>query len=436
MKRKIGASFRAAMAGAGVGLALSLALAGCKGERPKAGPIAVEFWHAMGGESGRLINELAVEFNAANPEVWILPRYQGGYSQFSQKLMASVIAGTNPPLAQMYSNWTTRCLALGRLRPMEDFFAGPQGLSREEVEDFFPAFLADNEWEGRIATLPFNKSAYLAYYNTQMLKAAGFEAPPRTWIEFRRAARAMTRAAPGQPKVFGFGLRPRLEIFTALFYSADGRYLTADSRAPQLGPEAGATLLFLNELIGTDQSVYVDDDYPDGPFAAGRIGSFFSTSASMPYVNKVVAGRFEWITAPLPTPDGQPGPTLFQGTNLGIFANHPEAVQQAAWRFVRFLTAPKTTARWAMGTGFLPVRLQALSDGDFQAFLEANPNCRTAVEQIGRARFEPKPDYWDRARRTAEDLVAECLYGRVGPGETLERMRREIQGMIDYAQAP
>ncbi|MCX7016031.1 MAG: ABC transporter substrate-binding protein [Candidatus Sumerlaeota bacterium] len=411
-------------------------LAGCNRETPSGGPVAVEFWHAMSGESGRLLDELAREFNAANSDLLILPRYQGSYSQFSQKLMAAVIARTNPPLAQVYSHWATRFMELERLRPIEDFFAGPFGLTPDEIDDFFPAFLNDNQWSGRTWTLPFNKSAYVAYYNLDLLRAAGFEQPPATWDDFRRAAGAMTEREGDQTAVFGFAIRPRLEIFTAFFYGADGRYLGPDGRSPALGLDAAATLALLTDMIQKEKTVRVDDDYPEGPFAAGRTACFLSTSATMTYVAQAVAGRFAWAVAALPTPDGKPAAVLFQGTNIGIFANHPEPVQQGAWRFTRFLVSPRTTARWAIGSGYLPVRRLALADPELQAFAEANANFRVALDQIPRARFEPKPDWWDRYRRAAQEQVAECLYGRATPTQTLEKMRESMKEMIGYSQPP
>ena len=50
-----------------------------------------------------------------------------------------------------------------------------------------------------------------------------------------------------------------------------------------------------------------------------------------------------------------------QGPNIGIFSSATSAEKLYAWLFIKLLTSTDNTARWAMNTGYLPVRLSAYS---------------------------------------------------------------------------
>lgn len=48
-----------------------------------------------------------------------------------------------------------------------------------------------------------------------------------------------------------------------------------------------------------------------------------------------------------------------QGPNIGIFSNASANEKLFAWLFIKYLTDTDNTAKWAMSTGYLPVRLSA-----------------------------------------------------------------------------
>ncbi|MBN2504791.1 MAG: extracellular solute-binding protein [Bacilli bacterium] len=50
-----------------------------------------------------------------------------------------------------------------------------------------------------------------------------------------------------------------------------------------------------------------------------------------------------------------------QGPNIGVFSNASANEKLFAWLFIKWLTTSENTARWAMDTGYLPVRLSSYS---------------------------------------------------------------------------
>jgi len=184
--------------------------------------VTISFWHAMGGALGTTLTELIQKFHDENPGITVDLIHQGGYSALQQKLIAAVAAGEPPTLAQQYENWTT--LWLDALVDLDLF------LPEETLGSFLPQF--DQLFEGRMVTVPFNKSILVLYYRPDLVPN-----PPTTWAELRAAAEALTT-----DDVYGYGFSggsPGGLMFTMMPYAwanggtgRRGRVAPAVSRTP------------------------------------------------------------------------------------------------------------------------------------------------------------------------------------------------------------
>ena len=399
--------------------------------------LRVEFWHAMSGpEAGEVIASFVREFEQLHPDIHVVPVYQGNYNQLSQKLIASVIARSNPVIAQMYEGWTSRFLTRNLLDPVQNYLSGEDGLTSAEIEDIWEPFRLNNTWEGRLVTLPFNKSGYVLCANMDMLRAKGYERPPRTWEELRRMSRDLTVREPGRSNasVYGLLMRSRIEALSIFLFRSGGGYLSDDWKSA-ISPnrEALETLRFIRTMSVEDGSAYVDSGYPSTPFGAGQVAMFVHSSAAFAFNDQAVRGKFQWAAAPVPYPEGRKGGVLFQGTNIGIFARpHPPEVRRAAWKFLRFITSTRNAARWSIATGYVPVRKSCLDLPEMKDFLDRNPNYRVPIDLIPEATFDPRPDYWDQMRPQIETYALDAINGRLAPEEAMKRIEEKLREIIAY----
>jgi multiple sugar transport system substrate-binding protein len=413
-----------------IGLLLmgSMGLVGCA-KKEKA---AISFWHSMADEQAAAINEIAHEFETLNPGISVQPIYQGSYDQLHQKLIAAITSRTTPALAQMYESWTSQFLSRNLLAPVQEFFQGPDGLSQEEIEDIVKAFRENNSWDGRMVTMPFNKSAYVLYVNADMLERAGLDHPPQTWDELREAAKKMTVRKDDRTEVYGFAIRPFIESLTTLYYMNGGRYLAADRKTLLLdSPEAHETLQFLVDLVQKDKVAYIESDYLSNAFGSERIAMYIGSTASFPYNDEAVGDKFHWEAAALPRVPGKEPRVLFQGTNVGIFRQPSEDETRAAWKFVKFLTNTQNATKWAIATGYLPTRYSVLNMPDMKAYLEKNPNYRVAVSQLDNGVFEPREVYWESMRLVITDQVEAALNGRKSVDEAMKEAVEKCRFELD-----
>jgi multiple sugar transport system substrate-binding protein len=421
-------------------VAACLLLAGCGPARGAAKDkrIAIQFWHAMGGaEHATALNAFARDFERLNPDVHVIPVFQGNYGQLSQKLIASVIARNSPVMAQMYEGWTARFLERNLLDPVENYFGGADGLSPEEIEDVWEPFRRNNTWGGRMVTMPFNKSCYVLYVNQDMLRAAGCARPPETWAELREAARRLTVREGGKstPKVYGFLMRAQIEAYSVLLFRAGENFLSPDGRQVVLDtPLALQALELLRGMIVEDQTAYTDNtSYPAIPFGAGKVAMYIHSSAAFPFNDTATRGKFTWIACPLPHPEGREGGILFQGTNIGIFArNHSPEERRAAWRFLKFITNTKNAARWSIDTGYVAVRKSSVETPEMQAFLKEHPNYRVPIALVPQATFDPRPSYWDEMRPQIATFALEAMNGQRSPADAIQVITRTLRQIIAY----
>jgi hypothetical protein len=108
--------------GARILLFLMIVCLSCTGvpSRSEDGQVEVVFWHAMGGPLGDMLEDtLIAEFNIQHPHIRVVPVNMGNYRALSQKIMASVMAGSPPGVAQAYETWTAQLIRGGVIVPLD-----------------------------------------------------------------------------------------------------------------------------------------------------------------------------------------------------------------------------------------------------------------------------------------------------------------------------
>ncbi len=392
-----------------------------------AGPIEVTFWHAIAQQHEIALNEIVERFEAIHPNITINAVQQGAYADLFLALVAAMSTPSRPVMSQTYESWTSQFMARDLVVPAQAFIDADADFGDAELADFFPSFLTHNTWGNVITTLPFNKSLYLLFANLDLLEAHGLGVP-QTWEELRAAAITLTDA---EARRSGFGVRPRVETFTPLFLMSGGEYVT-DGQLNIDSPAAVETLDLLIQMVHHDEVTLVESAYLTSAFGQQIVALFIGSSAGIPYTDTAVEDGFRWSVAPLPSHGDHPRRVLSQGTNVGIFADHPPEAQWAAWEFLKFLTDAENSAAFASATGFLPVRRSSLTVPSFQEFLVENPNIEIATSQLEFAAFEPRMPVWETIRSTLNRQVGQLVTNPTAEGTSFaQRMQREAMDDVE-----
>lgn len=163
----------------GLSLLMGLGLAQPKTE--------VTFLYGLGGRLGEIIRATVDTFNKSQNEVAVRAEFANSYEGVLQKALAGIAAGQPAAdILQLEVALWPRLAAAGQLtdlsalpgfKPMFDSFWGVFKLQ------------ADPDKDGKVFATPWNNSNPVTYYNPELLKKAGYSAPPRTWPEMREFAR-------------------------------------------------------------------------------------------------------------------------------------------------------------------------------------------------------------------------------------------------------
>jgi ABC-type glycerol-3-phosphate transport system substrate-binding protein len=87
----------------------------------------------------------------------------------------------------------------------------------------------------------------------------------------------------------------------------------------------------------------------------------FGSSSGLPFYQQAVAsgGKFQW-SIDMPPISGQPAIILY-GASISVYKTTPEK-ELASWLVLKYLGDKAQTTKWAINTGYLPVRQSAKQD--------------------------------------------------------------------------
>ena len=378
------------------------------------GQVTISFWHAMSGAHGEALTYLIQKFQEENPGIVVDLVYQGGYGALQQKLIAAVAAGQPPTIAQQYENWTTQWLdALVDL----DLF-----VSEEVLSDILPQF--SQIFDGRVVTVPFNKSILVLYYRPDLIPN-----PPKTWAEFEEMVAQIGKDE--EKGIYGTAFRPpNPEIFLTFLAQAGGSILSEDWKEVTINNEAGleaaefAARLAKYALI---QGAYISEAVQKGL----TIGMWIDTSAGYPYnMNAAKVAGVPLAVAPVPCYKNCA--SMIQGTNLAIFGvNQTKAQIEAAAKLIEFLLREDNIVYWAQKTGYLPVTRTAIFGKAWQEYIAQKPEQKVMTDQLLAGGFGQllHPKYMD-IRNVLITYWELLLKGQDTPKNILDALAAEIESII------
>ena len=334
-------------------------------------------------------------------------------------------------LTQAYENWVANYMLGNRLTPIENFVKDPSiGLSQAEINDFYPIMWQDGYMpDGKMWMMPFNKSNLVMYYNIDMLKEAGFNAPPKTWNEFATMVKALTKEDGSQ---WGCSVGADVDLWYAMIYEWGGQVLSKDYKTVLFDKDANAiaAVTFMNDLYKNGYIHFTTGYNYQTDFGNKKCAFTFASVASYTYMDAAVGGKFKWAEAEIPAgPKGQH--SVMYGTNVVIFGvNQSPEVQRGAWEFVKWFDAPYQTARWSMDTGYLPVRKSTLDLPVFKQFLETNPARQAGFDQLPNCLVEPPTKEWNQARTDISAELQKIYLQKISPADGLKELATKMRSYI------
>jgi sn-glycerol 3-phosphate transport system substrate-binding protein len=371
----------------GVAASGALAAAGSKRSTAFAAPavlkqsgtrVPVLYWGSFSDELGRAEQAIVEMFNESQDEVELDYQFQGNYEETAQKLTAALQARQAPDVCLLSDVWWFKFYLNGMLAPLNDFLAA----NEIDTADYVDSLYNEGVRDGVSYWLPFARSTPLFYYNVDAFAEVGLDEAPEFWSELvdaapdlvRKDGDTVTRSAFAHPNSASY----IAWLFQGVIWQHEGAYSDPDFTIRINEPNGVAAGEFYRSSTADGWATTPDD--PETDFVNGLTASIMASTGSLRGITEQVAERFEFRTAFLPKAE-QFG-CCTGGAGLAIMAGAPPEKQEAAFKFIEFVTSPEGTTFWSQNTGYMPVRKSAVESDSMQSFFAENPNFNTAVDQL------------------------------------------------------
>ncbi len=157
-------------------LAVAFAIGGFAG--PAAAKIEIQWWHAMGGALGEIVNDIAAGFNQSQSEYEVKAVYKGNYTETMTAGIAAFRSGKPPHIMQVFEVGTaTMMAAKGAIYPVHQLMAD-EGLPFDQSRYISAVIGYYTTTDGKLLSLPFNSSTPVVFWNKEAFEKAGLDRAP------------------------------------------------------------------------------------------------------------------------------------------------------------------------------------------------------------------------------------------------------------------
>ncbi len=347
----------------------------------------IQWWHAMGGRNGELVNEMAEGYNASQSEFKVVPVYKGNYTETMTAAIAAFRAKQQPHIVQVFEVGTATMMAAeGAVYPvyklMEDTgTAFDQSAYLPAVVSYYTT--PDN----KLLSLPFNSSTPVLWYNKDALDKAGV-APPKTWAEMFDVSKKVV--ASGMKCGFSFGWQSwvMMENFSAWHNLPIG---TKENGFTGLDTEFSFnndSVTGMLQAIADSQSEKLfqyggrrGESLP--MFTNGECAMWMNSSAYYGSIVKQAKFNYGQTMLPLNTDVADaPQNSIIGGATLWVLQGKPAGEYKGVAEFFNYISSAEVQARWHQETGYVPITTAAYELSKEQGFYESNPGTDTAIQQL------------------------------------------------------
>lgn len=362
-------------------LCLALALGLTAGAAAEGGR-TLEVWYALSGASGEAFLSVVEDFNALNTGITINASYSGGYTDTATKITAALLSGTTPDV--LIGGQVTYTGAYG------NFYAGEKVLSDPEFnyDDVFTGLWDYAMYNGVVCNIPYGISTPVMFYNKAVTDAAGVDlsaSAPSSWADFTALCQTL-QAYYAQNEAFtAFAVKDTPWLFKTQLRQVGNQVIAANEdfsvKTAAFGsPECARVAQWWQDMVKAGVLSIDDSDNAENVFLAGNAAFFAGSSTKIADWAPAMGDSLQAI--PMPAFD-EPYVAL-GGNTISIFPTEGDEVQsEAAWRFVKFIAGTEENAKFALGSGYLPIRASALELDEMKEAFETTPAYKIAFDQLG-----------------------------------------------------
>jgi multiple sugar transport system substrate-binding protein len=369
---------------------------------------------ALGGE-GEKLPALAKEFEAENPGVKV--NVTGfPFDAAHDKLATAITAGTTPDVSQIGTTWMGE-FATQALDPT------PAVIDKSA---FFEGAQKTTEVGGTSYGVPWYVETRLVYYRKDLAAKAGFTTLPTDWAGLKSMAKAMQTKAGAK---FGIDLQAggqgSWQTILPFAWSNGAEVATADQKkytfdTPQTAEAAKYYQSYFTEKIAAKEPVK-DSRAPN--FVNGSVPMFISGPWEMGGIDKLGGPGFKDKYGVMEMPKQKTATSFVGGSDLVVFKKSKN--RDSAWKFVRWLSDPKTQVKFFALSTDLPSVKSAWTDPS----LTADAKLAVFGKQLEDAKAPPATVTWEEAAAEFDKSMEQVCKQGLDPATALKSVQSKADSI-------
>jgi len=301
-----------------------------------------------------------------------------------------------------------------------------------ETENFVQAGLDTFSHQGELLAIPFWGSVSGLYYRSDLLEAAGFEAPPRTIDEMRQMVRVVQEQHPEiTPFVWPGGKNEVLVmVFSDFLHAFGGTYRDAEGNYAFNSPEAIEALEFMQSLITKGLSPEAVKTWNQQEayrlFVEGKALFTWSNNDLVLWLDDPERSRIagKWGFAPSPAqPDGR---RVSITGGFGFAVNPYSDVPAAALSVLEVIAGEAVQKNFALAWGPIQYYRGLYDDAEVQ---NANPNAERINAVLDYTISRPPAVRYAQLSSILQQELHAALTGQKSSEAALETVNRRAEGL-------
>ena len=391
---------------------LALSFAGCAPVGTTApaagGPATIKvLTMQQAGATPEEMNAIVAEFNAANPDIKVEIEYVG-YDALHDKIVTAM--ATNPPA---YDVFLVDDIWYAEFADGDYVLDATDRITPEMKENVFGSAWDITTVDGKTYGMPWLLDAKYFYYNEQLLKEAGFDAPPRTWDEMVEMAKVIKEKGVAEYPIVWSWAQAEAAIcdLVTLIYGNGGKFVDDEGNPAFNGPEGVAALEWMVKTIDDGVSnpasvSYLEEDvrnvFSQGKAVFANNWVYMYDLANFNPDESQIAGQVKMALMPAFADAGVDSATINGSMGFSVAANSPN--KDAAWKFVEFLTSEPVQIKYSAHV--LPIWKTAYEGETLDALMNVNQSNPVTVpmfsEQFPTAHVRPKVPYYQEGSKALQ----------------------------------
>ncbi|MBZ4646506.1 MAG: extracellular solute-binding protein family 1 [Clostridia bacterium] len=374
--------------------------------------VELSVWHYFGSTDGPIFEGMCEEFNKSQNKIVVKPEFVPREELLKQYTIG-LVADKLPDVGMIDNPDHASFAAMGLFEDITDRVKQWGG-----GDQFFEGPMKSAIYKGRIYGLPQNSNCLALWYDVDMLKAAGVEVP-QTWDELAEAAKKLTKDG-----VYGLAISaPKNEEGTFQYLPW---LLSAGADIEHLdSPEAIKSMAYLAALVknGYMSKEVINWTQADAEkqFATGKAAMMINGPWNIPAVKQDAPNK-KWAVAKVPK--DKTFASVLGGENFGIIKGRKV---DAGWEFLKYISSPEMSKKYAEGTGKFSPRKDVMQDS---TVFKSDPILSVFVDQLQYAMPRGPHPKWPEISTAISTALQEALTGAKSAEQAMKDAQAKVSEML------